>query len=305
MIDFKTIQLLDREIINSFLENYQHQGCDFCFTNLFAWQPKYKTSFTIIQNTLFIRFLDSELNNLCYQIPIGKMNLKHSLQMIIDDAKENNINLIIKNITKEMWAEINEVMPNTFQYQNDRDNADYIYLSQRLINLTGRKLQSKRNHINHFKIENPNWKYYPLSTIEDIEDCSKMLDNWEDMNIHKAQQSLRYDYIATKAMLDNFHSLQLKGGAIRVNDKIIAFAIGEPLTADTFVVHVEKAVNGYNGAYTIINQQFAEHEASKFLYINREEDMGFEYLRKAKMSYHPDLLLEKMVLTLEQVNIVK
>ena len=108
-----------------------------------------------------------------------------------------------------------------------------------------------------------------------------------------------FDVQAVNLMLDNFDYLGLKGGLICVNGNIAAFTIGEQLTKDTFVVHVEKARTDIHGAYTIINQQFVENEMSEFTYVNREEDLGIENLRKAKMSYHPDILLEKSVARLK------
>ena len=298
MINFKIIEQSDKKTIDICLTYNTVRTCDFCFTNLLAWRAKFQTAFAIIDETLFIRYFDYSENALCYIMPIGKMNLHNSLSLIIDDAKENNIKFLLKQITPEMWEKIDEMFPNIFHYQYDRDNDEYIYLSEKLIKLNGDKLQSKRNHINRFKKENSNWNYFSLSSENDLEECSAMLDKWDNLNFDKAEKSLRYDYIATKIMLNNFHFLQLKGGAIRANGKIVAFTIGERLTDDTFVIHVEKAYCDMNGAYTIINQQFAEHEASNFLYINREEDMGLEYLRKAKMSYNPYILLKKRVLTL-------
>jgi hypothetical protein len=299
VIDFKIIELSDKKAIDACLAYNTLKTCDLCFANLLAWQTKFKTEFSIIKGTLFIRYFENNANSfsLCNIIPVGKMNLHDSLTLIIEDAKDNNVNFVMK-ITSEMWNEINEAFPNTFQYQLDRDNDEYIYLSEKLIRLSGNKLQSKRNHINRFKKENPDWNYFPILSKEDLDDCSVMLDKWDNLNIDKAKRSLRYDYIATKIMIDNFHYLQLKGGAIKANGKIIAFTIGEQLTNNTFVIHVEKAFSDMNGAYTIINQQFAEHEASDFLYINREEDMGLDNLRKAKMSYYPHILLQKRVLTL-------
>lgn len=299
MIPFKTIELSDKKDIDFCLKDNTFRACDFCFTNLYAWQAKFKTTFAIIDETLFIRYRETN-GELCYMMPIGRMPLEKSLSVIINDAKENGIRLIIKAVTKRMWIRIQEAMPETFQYVFDRDNDEYIYLSEKLITLKGKKMQSKRNHINRFKADNPDWNYFSLSTEKELTECSMMLDEWEDLNIDKAEKSLRFDYIATKTMLENFHYLGLCGGAIRVKEKIVAFTIGERLTKDTFVVHVEKAFADMNGAYTVINRQFAENEASVFKYINREEDMGLEYLRRAKMSYHPDILLQERILTLKE-----
>lgn len=231
-------------------------------------------------------------------MPIGKMPLTKAMELIIQDAHQNYIPFQMKGVSVVMWENIQREMPGMFHYIHDRNNDEYIYLSEKLIGLSGKKLQSKRNHINRFKADNPDWSFFPITEQKEIEECLAMLDQWEDLNLEKANKTLRYDYLATQTMLEHFSELQLSGGAIRTNGKIVAFTLGEPVNEDTFVVHVEKAYSDVNGAYTIINQQFIEHCASDYKYINREEDMGLENLRKAKLSYYPDLLLEEGTLIL-------
>ncbi len=295
MINFKQITLFDKRDIDACFENNTYRACDFCFTNLYSWNVKFKTVFAIIHRTIFLRFQDSD-GQLYYMMPIGKMPLKESFSLIMQDAADNKIPFQMKGISVRMWEIIQQEMPGMFRYLPDKNNDEYIYLSEKLITLSGKKLQAKRNHINRFKADNPDWEYFPLTSKAELDECSMMLDEWEEVTISKIDFSKRFDYIATKIMLENFEYLQLRGGAIRVNGRIVAFSIGEPLTADSFVVHVEKAFGDMNGAYTIINQQFIEHEASEFTYINREEDMGIDNLRKAKMSYYPDILLEEGIL---------
>jgi hypothetical protein len=229
-------------------------------------------------------------------MPIGKMPLLDAFNLIMEDAAEDRTPFQMKCITLRMWEKIQKEMPGKFRYLPDHKNDEYIYLSEKLITLSGKKLQSKRNHINRFKADHHDWVYSPITSRAELDECARMLDEWEDVNTSMIDFSKRHDYIATKIMIENFDDLQLRGGAIRVNGKIVAFTIGEPLTADSFVIHVEKAFAKMNGAYTVINQQFIENEASGFTYINREEDMGFENLRKAKMSYYPDILLEEGIL---------
>lgn len=295
MINFKQITLSDKKDIDACFDGNKYRACDFCFANLYSWNTKFKTVFAIEHKTIFLRFQDSD-GQLYYMMPIGKMPMKDAFGMIMKDAEDNRIPFQMKGISKEMWEKIQVEMPDMFYYIPDRNNDEYIYFSEKLIKLSGKKLQSKRNHINRFKTDNPDWEYFPLTSKEELDECSLMLDEWEEVNVSKVDFSQRYDYIATKIMLRDFDVLQLRGGAVRVNGRIVAFTIGEPLTGDTFVIHVEKAFGGINGAYTIINQQFIEHEASGFTYVNREEDMGMENLRKAKMSYYPDLLLEEAIL---------
>ena len=294
MINFKQIQLSDKIKIDACLNGNTFRACDFCFTNMFTWNAKFKTQYDIHNKTLFLRFTESD-GLIYYMMPIGPMNIKDAMLEMMADAKANNVPFQMKGISSKMWEIIQEEMPNQFEYTHERNNDEYIYLSQKLIGLSGKKLQSKRNHINRFKLDNPSWEYFPLITQDVLAKCSEMLDQWEDIK-EDTDKSLKYDYIATKLMIEHFDDLKLKGGAIKVNGRIVAFSIGERLTEDTFVVHVEKAFGEINGAYTIINQQFVEHEGYKYNYINREEDMGIESLRKAKLSYQPDILLEEGIL---------
>ncbi len=299
MLHFRPIVLSDKPAIDACLAGNTYRACDFCFTNFFAWQAKFKTTFAIEQETLFIRYADTA-GELCYMLPVGKLTVEQSLPLVLHDARTNGIPFTLKGITERMLEKVNEAFPDLFIATHDRDNDEYIYLSEKLIQLTGKHLQSKRNHINRFRNDHPDWEYLPLDNQHIREECCTMLDLWEELNLSKAEQSLRYDYIATRIMLEQFEALGLRGGAIRASGKLAAFSIGEPLTPDTFVVHVEKAYADMNGAYAIINQQFALHEARPFLYINREEDMGLEHLRRAKQSYYPDLLLHEHILTLKE-----
>lgn len=292
MLTFKTIERKDRDLINSYLEQQNYRASDLCFTNLFTWGKKFATQFAVNDNWLFIRFRDNNNRN-SYLKPIGKGDVKESIEMIVDDHQQFDTIFQMRGVTKEMIDEIEEAMPGMFDYKLNRSVSDYIYSTEKLIHLKGKKLQSKRNHINRFKRENE-WQYKSLTGNPIlVKECKNMLDKWMEINSEEKDPSLIHDDFATTQMLEHFEYLQLRGGLICVDNEIAAFAIGEPLTHDTVVVHVEKAFTTIHGAYNIINQQFIENEASSFLYVNREEDMGIDNLRQAKLSYQPDIILEK------------
>lgn len=292
MLTFRSLELEDKDLINSYLINQNYRVSDLCFVNLYAWEKKFNTQFAVYDDWLFIRFKDNYGRN-SYLKPIGKGDIKKGIEIIVDDHKQFETVFQIRGVTQEMIDEIEEAMPGKFNYKLNMSVSDYIYTSEKLIHLKGKKLQSKRNHINRFMRENE-WKYKTLTgNPELVRECKSMLDKWMAINSEDKDPSIDYDDFATKIMLENFEYLNLKGGLICVNNEIAAFSIGEVLTKDTVVVHVEKAFTSIHGAYTIMNQQFVINEAADFLYINREEDMGVENLRKAKLSYQPDILLEK------------
>ena len=292
MIIFREIELEDIEIINSKLQSQNYRASDLCFTNLYAWGKKFNTQFAVTDEWLFIRFKDNNGRN-SYLKPIGTGDIKEGIEIILEDHKQFNTVFQIRGMTKQMIEEVETAFPNKFIFKLNLSVSDYIYTVDKLRELKGKKLQSKRNHINRFNREN-DWKYKTLTNNSElVKECKIMLNKWMELNKDEKDPSLIYDDFATTIMLENFERLNLRGGLICVDNEIVAFSIGEPLTKDTIVVHVEKAFTSIHGAYTIINQQFALHETEGYTYINREEDMGVENLRRAKLSYYPDILLEK------------
>lgn len=296
MLTFKEITLADKETINNCYPADRCKCCDFSFANVFCWAPKFHTKFAIVQNTLFLDFTDNYKHY--YTMPMGQMNIKESISLILKDAEDRGLEFTMRGITSKMWDIIEDAYPKMFVYESDRDNAEYIYETEKMITLAGKKLQKKRNHINKFKSENPDWRYEKIKTQEQLNQCLEMLIKWD--NITHDDKHQNYDFIASSLMIKHFHELDLRGGMIIVNNQIVAFSIGSVLCHDLFGVHLEKAFADINGAYTIMNQQFAEHEAAEYKYINREEDMGIEGLRKAKMSYYPEILLKEGVVTLRK-----
>lgn len=295
MLAFRKIELSDKQLIDSYLQGNNYRSSDLCFCNLYCWQEKFKTEFTTTSEWLLIRFRDNVDGN-SYLLPIGKGDLKEVVNLLKQDSEKLGTRFQIRGLTQQMCNELQAVEPDRFTFNLNRSVSDYIYTSEKLIHLTGKKLQSKRNHINRFTKEN-NWSYKSLTNNPDlVKECHCMLQQWMIDNAEDKDPSLVYDNIATKLMLENFEYFGLRGGVICVEGRMVAFSLGEPLTQDTFIVHVEKAMTeNVHGAYAIINQQFVLHEAAEFTYINREEDMGIESLRKAKLSYQPDILLEKFV----------
>ena len=298
MLKFKRIQLEDKNIIDKYLQGNVHRASELCFTNLYGWAHKFDTQYAIFKDFLLIKF-KREDGGCSYLKPIGKGNLSEAVGLLLEDCGcRERFNM--SGVTQGMWDELNAAMPDEFKFELTPGSFDYIYTSEKLINLSGKKLQSKRNHINRFKNENPDWQYISLNdNPEYIHECKQMLSTWMEVNKESHDSSIELDFVTTSLFLDNFEYLGLVGGAIKVNGLMQAFTLGTRLTLDTLIVHVEKALTDVHGAYTIINQQFAEHEGSAYSYMNREEDMGLEPLRQAKMSYKPDILLEKGVVRLK------
>ena len=293
MIKFKDIELEDKDIIDTYLFNNPYRASESCFSNLYGWSHKYKTQYAIWRDFLLVKFT-SDRGGCSYLTPFGKGNLAGAIDILVEECG-CPIKFEMSGVTQAMKEIIEKAMPRRFEYERQRSLFDYIYTSEKLINLSGKKLQSKRNHINRF-LANNNWQYISLTKEPaQVTKCKGMLKKWYDMNVESSDSSLKLDFDTTSLFLKNFEALNLRGGAIQIDGEIVAFSLGAKLNEDTFIVHVEKAFADIQGAYPIVNQQFVLNEASEFIYINREEDMGYPSLRKAKLSYQPDILLEKFI----------
>ena len=294
MIEFRDIELQDKEIIDKFFTNNPYSSAESCFSNLYGWAHKYKTQYAIWRDFLLVKFT-SDRGGCSYLTPFGKGNLASAIEVLVDECG-CPVKVEMSGVTAAVKEDIERALPRRFEFTRQRANYDYIYTSEKLINLSGKKLQSKRNHINRFKAQQSDWKYISVTeNPTEVVRCKEMLQKWYDINKEASDESLEDDFKDTSLFLDNFEAMKLKAGAIEVNGEIIAFSMGAHLNEDTFIVHVEKAFASIQGAYPLINQEFVMNEASEYKYINREEDMGYPSLRKAKLSYRPDILLEKYI----------
>lgn len=294
MINFKEITVQDKEIITSFTMNSERRNCDLSFSNLCSWRFLYKTQFAVVDNYLAFKFYVA--GELAYMMPVGQGNSCGVLTALMEDAAKENQPFRMLGVCNCMKDKIESAMPGRFEFTSDRNSADYIYLRTDLAELKGKKFQSKRNHVNRFYKTYENYEYLPI-TPEHIDECLKLEEEWCRANNCEEENGLGNERKSLTFALNNFEKIGLTGGILRVDGKIAAFTFGMPINKTTFGVHVEKADTQFEGAYTVINQEFARHIPEQYIYLNREEDLGIEGLRKAKLSYQPTIILEKFVAT--------
>jgi hypothetical protein len=224
--------------------------------------------------------------------PIGTGDLRQAIEKIENDALQDNYSLRIHGIMSDRKIQLENLFPDKFIFTAERNYFDYIYLREDLSSLKGKKYQPKRNHINKFT-KNYSFTYLPI-TREMIPECLELENKWYQANHTKEDaEALQFENRSMIFALNNFDALGLTGGAIRVEDEIIAFTYGSPVNQYTFAVHVEKADIRYDGIFSVINREFVSHIPEQYHYINREEDLGIPGLRKSKLSYQPVIILEK------------
>lgn len=292
MLTFRKPALEDKALIDEFFKSPLAEGCEYTFANIYLWSSYYKVTFAVYNDTLIFKSGVDEQNNetQAFAFPIGKGDLKPAFEAMMEYAKEKGIPFQLYGVTEKMRVVLEELYPDQFVYTEDRDSADYIYNTEDLAELRGKKYHGKRNHINNFKLTD--WNYEPL-TADNMQECWEMNVAWCEENGCKENGSSEAEFCVIKNMFKSFDYFGLVGGVLRQNGKVVAFTVGEPVSDEVFVVHIEKAFSSVAGAYPTINQEFVRHAAMNYRYVNREEDMGLEGLRKAKLSYRPAILLTK------------
>jgi len=289
MIDFKPLTIEDASWAAPLLWAAEERGAEYSFANSLIWGSFYKMEAARIGDFLISRSTASS----SYMFPRGKGNLSYAMECIMQDARERGAPLVLRGLSKSAKDELERLFPGQFNYTSSRDTADYIYLVKDLSELAGRKFQAKRNLVSRF-MKSYNWSYEPV-TADNLEECAAMSCEWCRINCCSEDCNLEMENSAAIQMLNCFFDLKLQGGLLRVDGKLVAFAIGEPLNKDTFIVHTEKAFTEYKGVYQMINQQFIRANALDFVYVNREDDVGDPGLRKAKESYQPVFMQEKYI----------
>jgi hypothetical protein len=287
---FRKITIEDRDWIRSCVAETDYKGSSYSFAVIMMWQDSYKTEVARFKDFAVFRSTMDD-GYYAYAMPVGRGDLREVIEELRKDAKRHGQTLRIYCVedSAKFWLKTN--MAGEFSYEPSRDAWDYVYDREALATLKGKKYAGKRNHINRF-IEDGDWHYERLDETN-VDDCMKMAELWYAEAVEKGNTTAIEEKTALEIAVRYFNELELTGGVLYKDEKLVAFTIGEALSKDTYHVLIEKAYADINGAYPMINQQYVENEMSRFKYVNREEDTGLPGLRKAKESYHPAFMVEK------------
>lgn len=292
MIELHPVTLEDKKWIDPLVWAEASSSADFNFGNIYLWDESF--------HQLVGRLGDRVLVLPCYEEkpffawPVGTGELAPVMREMEAYAAAQGFPFTLRGVTQKHLPLLHELFPGRYTAEPERPLWDYIYSAEKLDTLSGKKLHGKRNHINRFEAEN-NWRFKPIEP-SDHADCMALLDAWLAENPEDMDTGARDEYAAICRAFRHYDALGMEGGILRVDGRPVAFTLGEPVCAHTFVVHFEKAYAGMNGAYPMINREFVRYIRKKFPsveWINREDDMGHEGLRQAKESYYPDHMVEK------------
>ena len=288
---FKPFSPEDKRFYEDLLFAEGERGCEFSFANLYLWG---RQSFAEMNGNIVI-FSQFDRRTV-YPFPLGKADIKEAISAIIEDSRSRGIPCRITGMSHSQAKYLEESFPGKFKFHTDRGSYDYVYDINDLSELRGKKYHSKKNHLNRFIENNPDYKALPI-TEENIAMAESFVNEWF---ITKEKENPDGDYMMEKAAIKkafkHYFEIGLEGLIIVSRGEVLALTMGSILSSDTFDVQFEKAKSDVNGAYTVVNYEFARYIREKYpnvRFLDREEDMGIEGLRKAKESYKPHHLVEK------------
>lgn len=276
------------------------EGCTDSYANIILYRRKYKTQVCYCGGNVLRKYgaleatqKDIALSRTLYGFPIGTGDMRITIDFLKKDAQENGMPLAFPLLTAQQKLFLETKMPNEFTFTERRDDSDYLYLSKSLAELPGGTYHKKKNHISQFERKHPGFRFEPI-TAQNRNDAFSVEETWFGENSGADDYDKSEEKLIIKEALELFDTLELSGGILYADNKPVAMTIGSAITEKVADVHFEKAVSEYDrdGAYAVINHEYAK-TMLKYEYLNREEDLGIEGLRKAKLSYHPDILLAK------------
>ncbi|MBO3443235.1 phosphatidylglycerol lysyltransferase domain-containing protein [Clostridium sp. CCUG 7971] len=293
---FKEININSKQELDPYFELVDYEACEYCFSTLYMWQHAYNTGYYIGEDFAVI-VGEYEGDSFSIQPLARKEKLPEVIDFVVRHFEEGNKKIYLRGVNKDIVEFLKERYPDKFEYIEERDLFDYVYDGESLRTLAGRKNQKKRNHINYFLNEYEGRFEYKLLDKENFKECLDLMKEWTNNKEEHDEfdEGMDDELIGIKKIFDNYDVLKdkLKVAGIYVDGKLEAFTIGELLNKNMALVHIEKANPEIRGLYPYINQQFIVNEFEDVEFVNREEDLGIEGLRKAKLSYHPCRFVEK------------
>ncbi len=294
MLNFKEIEKSD---INEYKKYYDYSnaiGCEYNLLNAYLWRNEFPVKFAVYDDTLIRAYFKEDGTLWGYCMPTGK-NIKGALYEIFADADERGISPELIMLTNGQRAMLESICPSKFEFERTPVNQDYVYLTKDLIMLAGKKYHAKRNHISRF-YRTYNDTHFETLDSSNQDDAMQVVIEWCREN--NVNPDYHEEVSIIREALGLREEFNMSGAVLYVEDKPIAMTLGSEISPLAFDINFEKALRTYDGAYAVINNEFAK-TLTKYEFINREEDMGIEGLKKAKLSYNPHTIIDRYMAKLK------
>lgn len=280
-LEFKSFNLEDIPFLYEFFRRYPTRSCDYSIGGIYLWIDLFKYKYAYYSDTLFI--MGYNIEDPFFYKPIGALSTDEGYETILEYCRDNNIfPRIISAESVSADLDINKLNPRDYK----REWMEYVYPIEKFIGFPGKKMEKKRNHLNYFLNNFKDFKIIPLA--EDYYDWIKRFTR-EFEDLHTSDKTFTYETNEALNVIKNFSRFPFFGFAIKIGDSIVGYTYGEVI-GDTLFAHVEKGDFKVRGIYQALASFLCKYAKNKYpglKYVNREDDMGYEYLRQSKMSYHP------------------
>lgn len=290
MLSWKQVAIEDKEMFDAYFRKGTYDISELVFTSFILWTPSYDLKYVIVEEALCIKITYKEEEPFMW-MPLGAQNLKSVLDILRQDSEKKNESFILRSLSEQMIEEIKAVVPDQFSFIPERDRSDYVYSVQNLIELKGNKYYSKKKQVRDFKANNK-YVYTPLSS-ENLGDIIEATRRWNKAYNETLDEHLENEEMGILNIIKEYENLDYSGAILTIDDEIVAFTIGEALSEDTAIIHIEKANKAIRGAYAAVNNLYLENQWKQMTYVNRQDDAGVENLRKAKLLYYPVKMVDK------------
>jgi hypothetical protein len=295
MLEWNPLTLVDRNRIEARLFELNIQLSNINYTNFMMWSHKREYQFAWHQEALFLR-VRVQGKDWEYFFPMPPLLGEDCMGFLVSSVKEMSTELAFRTLDLDQVSQVRNFFSQEVRVESLENQFDYVYLTQDLVNLSGSRFHSKRNFVNQFEARY-NHQYFTISN-DNIEDIRIACHNWLYRDGEPDKQ-LVDEWIGINYLLDNIDNLSFVGAVIYVENKVVAFTLGELLNLNTVVIHVEKADQTYRGSYPMIANAYLKQCWPQTTFVNREEDLGIEGLRKSKKSYQPKLMVEKYCVSVQ------
>lgn len=288
MIPFRHIEKSDINEYKKFYDYTNALGCEFNLVSAFLWSREYGLKAAVYRDTLIKAYLKDDGSVWGYCLPSGR-NVADAVRLLMNEAEQNGKKPAFEYMSRAERDLLEELFPNQFEFFPVDETRDYIYLTEELAGLSGKKFQAKRNHISKFN------RLFPDSRVEPITEKNKadallVTRLWCGENGYEVSEY--GEYFVIEDALKYLEEFDMRGLVLYVGSKPVAMTLGSEISPLCFDVNFEKALREYEGSYSVICNEFAK-ALSSYKYINREEDMGIEGLKKSKLSYRPVIIYER------------
>lgn len=285
----QTLELEDYNKIKPYLDDANYEGYNSNFITMMMWNHEYHVQYEIHDH--FMVMLQNYNGLHYFAMPFCKPEYyQEAFEYMMEYAKKHQFSFLMDGVIQSVRDVLKDIYGDAILAIRTPFNDDYVYEKKALETLSGKKMQKRRNHFNAFLKENSEYIYKEIED-EDIDNVLACLRRWD--NRHDNEESVQSEFVGIMYLLMNRHRLDIRTGCIYIKGRLEAFTIASPLKHQTIQIHIEKANKDIRGLYVAISKFFLENNYPDYVYVNREEDMGIEYLRQAKRSLHPCKMVEK------------